>query len=87
MPIQVARPSRLLASASRDRELFPSMRTPAEATHESESPFRRDGETSTRDACAPQEIAIALRDLVQYIDWSPFFHAWEIAWSLSRDLR
>jgi 5-methyltetrahydrofolate--homocysteine methyltransferase len=43
-----------------------------------QSPFRREGETSTRDACAPQEIAIALRDLVQYIDWSPFFHAWEM---------
>jgi 5-methyltetrahydrofolate--homocysteine methyltransferase len=43
-----------------------------------ESLFLRDGETSTRDACAPQGIAIVLRDLVQYIDWSPFFHAWEM---------
>ena len=25
-----------------------------------------------------QRIAIALRDLVEYIDWSPFFHAWEL---------
>src|SRR5437773_208493 len=29
-------------------------------------------------ACAPQKKAIALNDLVQYIDWSPFFHAWEL---------
>jgi 5-methyltetrahydrofolate--homocysteine methyltransferase len=43
-----------------------------------ESLFLRDGETSTRDARAPQSIAIVLRDLVQYIDWSPFFHAWEM---------
>jgi 5-methyltetrahydrofolate--homocysteine methyltransferase len=26
----------------------------------------------------PPEVAIGLRDLVQYIDWSPFFHAWEM---------
>jgi 5-methyltetrahydrofolate--homocysteine methyltransferase len=42
------------------------------------SPFRRDAETSTRDARAPQKIAITLGDLVEYIDWSPFFHAWEL---------
>ncbi len=29
-------------------------------------------------ACAPQKKAIALSDLVTYIDWSPFFHAWEL---------
>jgi 5-methyltetrahydrofolate--homocysteine methyltransferase len=43
-----------------------------------ESLFRRDAETNTRDACAPQKVAIPLRDLVPYIDWSPFFHAWEL---------
>jgi 5-methyltetrahydrofolate--homocysteine methyltransferase len=42
------------------------------------SPFRRDAETSTRDARAPQKIAITLGDLIEYIDWSPFFHAWEL---------
>src|SRR5438874_11794797 len=26
----------------------------------------------------PGEISIAVRDLIQYIDWSPFFHAWEL---------
>jgi 5-methyltetrahydrofolate--homocysteine methyltransferase len=26
----------------------------------------------------PGEISIAVRDLVEYIDWSPFFHAWEL---------
>ncbi|HEY2143102.1 MAG TPA: dihydropteroate synthase, partial [Candidatus Udaeobacter sp.] len=35
-----------------------------------ESLFRHDAETSTRDACAPQKIAIQLRDLIEYIDWS-----------------
>ena len=43
-----------------------------------QSSFRRDAETSTPAACAPQTIGIALRDLVPYIDWSPFFHAWEL---------
>jgi len=43
-----------------------------------ESLFRRDAETSTRDACAPQRITITLSDLIEYIDWSPFFHAWEL---------
>jgi 5-methyltetrahydrofolate--homocysteine methyltransferase len=32
----------------------------------------------TPAACAPQTIEIALSDLVPYIDWSPFFHAWEL---------
>ncbi|HTL78162.1 MAG TPA: methionine synthase [Candidatus Babeliales bacterium] len=25
-----------------------------------------------------EKISIAVRDLVEYIDWSPFFHAWEL---------
>src|SRR5438105_2550198 len=41
-----------------------------------ESLFRRDAETSTRDARTPQRIPITLSDLAKYIDWSPFFHAW-----------
>ncbi len=24
------------------------------------------------------KISIAVRDLIEYIDWSPFFHAWEL---------
>jgi 5-methyltetrahydrofolate--homocysteine methyltransferase len=28
--------------------------------------------------CVPGKISIALSDLVPYIDWSPFFHAWEL---------
>jgi 5-methyltetrahydrofolate--homocysteine methyltransferase len=42
----------------------------------SQSSFRRDGETNKRDAYAPQTLL--LRALVEYIDWSPFFHAWEL---------
>ena len=26
----------------------------------------------------PEKISIAVRDLIEYIDWSPFFHAWEL---------
>ncbi len=33
-------------------------------------------ETSTRAACAPQHVT--LETLVEYIDWSPFFHTWEL---------
>ncbi len=43
-----------------------------------ESSFRRGAETSTRGACAPQSSTITLEDLVPYIDWSPFFHTWEL---------
>ena len=32
----------------------------------------------TPAACAPQNIAVAVSDLIPYIDWSPFFHAWEL---------
>jgi 5-methyltetrahydrofolate--homocysteine methyltransferase len=36
----------------------------------------RDATTNTRDACAPQRIS--LQTLIEYIDWSPFFHTWEL---------
>jgi 5-methyltetrahydrofolate--homocysteine methyltransferase len=35
-------------------------------------------ETGIRSVRAPRKVAIALSDLVPYIDWSPFFHAWEL---------
>jgi 5-methyltetrahydrofolate--homocysteine methyltransferase len=38
--------------------------------------FGECAEKSTRGACAPRKIAS--RDLIEYIDWSPFFHAWEL---------
>ena len=38
--------------------------------------------TSTRDACCPHRqdayAPISLETLVEYIDWSPFFHTWEL---------
>ena len=40
------------------------------------SSSRRDAETDRRDACAPQNVS--LETLVSYIDWSPFFHTWEL---------
>jgi 5-methyltetrahydrofolate--homocysteine methyltransferase len=49
-----------------------------ESQRTNETSFRRDSETSTPAACAPQKFAIALSDLVPYADWSPFFHAWEL---------
>jgi 5-methyltetrahydrofolate--homocysteine methyltransferase len=42
----------------------------------SQSSFRRDDETNMPDAHAPQPIL--LRALVECLDWSPFFHAWEL---------
>jgi 5-methyltetrahydrofolate--homocysteine methyltransferase len=42
----------------------------------SEELFGEGAEKSTRGACAPRKIAV--RDLIEYIDWSPFFHAWEL---------
>ena len=43
---------------------------------EAKSSSSRDTTIHTRDAYAPQKIS--LRALVDYIDWSPFFHAWEL---------
>lgn len=40
--------------------------------------FGEGAEKGTRGACAPRKAAIALSDLVAYIDWPPFFHAWEL---------
>jgi 5-methyltetrahydrofolate--homocysteine methyltransferase len=39
---------------------------------------RQAAEMNRLAACAPRQIAIALGDLVEFIDWSPFFHAWEL---------
>jgi cobalamin-dependent methionine synthase I len=39
---------------------------------------RPAAERGTPAACAPKTIAITLNALVEYIDWSPFFHAWEL---------
>src|SRR5207253_503038 len=38
--------------------------------------FPQDAETSTRDARATQDIS--LETLIPFIDWSPFFHTWEL---------
>jgi len=37
---------------------------------------RQAAETNRLAACAPQTLA--LRTLIEYIDWSPFFHVWEL---------
>lgn len=44
-------------------------------SEESKSSFRH-AETSRLEACAPQSILLAT--LLPYIDWSPFFHTWEL---------
>jgi len=52
--------------------------SPSRPPSPEESSFRRGAETSTRGACAPQTKTITLETLVPYIDWSPFFHTWEL---------
>jgi 5-methyltetrahydrofolate--homocysteine methyltransferase len=37
---------------------------------------RPAAETSTPAACAPRNVSLAT--LVEYVDWSPFFHTWEL---------
>jgi len=37
---------------------------------------RQAAEMNRLAACAPQNVS--LRTLIEYIDWSPFFHAWEL---------
>ena len=39
---------------------------------------RPAAEMGTPAACAPRNSVVAVRDLIEYIDWSPFFHAWEL---------
>ena len=39
---------------------------------------RQAAETGRLAACAPQSKAITLEDLIPFIDWSPFFHTWEL---------
>jgi 5-methyltetrahydrofolate--homocysteine methyltransferase len=51
---------------------------PSRSSVSDEESFRRGAETSTRGACAPQIRLISLDDLIPYIDWSPFFHTWEL---------
>jgi 5-methyltetrahydrofolate--homocysteine methyltransferase len=73
-----ALPSSALGSArgSRAGDGFPPSRPSSGALDAEESGFRRGAETSTRAACAPQRMS--LRTLIEYIDWSPFFHVWEL---------
>jgi 5-methyltetrahydrofolate--homocysteine methyltransferase len=40
--------------------------------------FDEGVEKAARGVCVPHKVAIALSDLVAYVDWSPFFHAWEL---------
>ena len=51
-----AHASRVLASASRDRELLLPQATAITQCFEKPL-FRRDAETNTRDACAPQNTS------------------------------
>jgi 5-methyltetrahydrofolate--homocysteine methyltransferase len=39
---------------------------------------RQAAETDRLATCFPQKKAMTLADLVPFIDWSPFFHAWEL---------
>jgi len=39
---------------------------------------RQAAEMDRLAACASRKKAISLSDLVPYVDWSPFFHAWEL---------
>ena len=65
------------ASGSRSRTFSVDMDSLDEQPTNERS-FRRPAETNAPAARAPQNVAITLSDLVSYIDWSPFFHAWEM---------
>jgi 5-methyltetrahydrofolate--homocysteine methyltransferase len=67
------------AGASASRSRTSSVDTDSlEKQPTKERSFRNPAETSAPAARAPQKVAITLSDLVPYIDWSPFFHAWEL---------
>src|SRR5262249_13016203 len=46
--------------------------------HPAKETSRPATEMNTPAASATQNVAITLGELVEYIDWSPFFHAWEL---------
>jgi 5-methyltetrahydrofolate--homocysteine methyltransferase len=52
--------------------------SPSSSSDAPEEGFRRGAETDTRGACAPRTKTLTLDDLITYIDWSPFFHTWEL---------
>jgi len=70
------------ARVSRVGDGVPPSRTSSRGPQGEESAFPRDAESPsrtnvcTRDACATQNMT--LRTLVDFIDWSPFFHVWEL---------
>ncbi len=70
------------ARVSRGGDGLSPSRTSSRGSHGQESASRRNAESpsrtgvNTRDACAPQSVS--LRTLVEFIDWSPFFHVWEL---------
>jgi 5-methyltetrahydrofolate--homocysteine methyltransferase len=66
---------RVVCSEPGSARVSPSQ-TSSPTPHGRQNAFRRDAETNTRDACATQTIS--LQTLVNYIDWSPFFHVWEL---------
>lgn len=55
---------------------FPVSSNPTLKQRAKESRLRRGAETSTQDACATR--IVSLDTLRSYIDWSPFFHVWEL---------
>jgi 5-methyltetrahydrofolate--homocysteine methyltransferase len=60
-----------LTATSKDGSKIPSATKVQRAS-------RQAAERDRLAACAAQNIAIELNDLIEYIDWSPFFHAWEL---------
>jgi 5-methyltetrahydrofolate--homocysteine methyltransferase len=60
------------ACVTRPGEDYPWVWFPSKETS------RPAAETGTPAACAPQNNVLTVNDLIPYIDWSPFFHAWEL---------
>ena len=61
-----------VVTASED---YPWVWYPGEERAEASRPA---AEISTPAACAPRITAMPLETLIPYIDWSPFFHTWEL---------
>jgi len=52
--------------------------SPSRTLISDEESFRRGAETGSPRRPLPQTRVISLDDLIPYIDWSPFFHTWEL---------
>jgi 5-methyltetrahydrofolate--homocysteine methyltransferase len=67
-----------LGSAGCQPAVAGSLPATSEGARAGRDASRQAAEADRLAACAPQKKTVSLDDLIPYIDWSPFFHTWEL---------